>query len=85
MTILCTSILVLDLKLDFMRSHVFDVAPINQSRNVNRWVCKTFMARVASRALMTQDMLISLAPGKKLAVRKGIISAMSHLAKSSPD
>lgn len=33
------------------------------SKNVKRLVCSTFMARVASCASMTQDMLISLAPG----------------------
>ena len=37
------------------------------SRNVNRCVCKTFMARVASRESITHEMLISLAPAKKVA------------------
>jgi hypothetical protein len=32
------------------------------SRNVKRFVCSMFMARVASKASITQDMLISLAP-----------------------
>jgi hypothetical protein len=32
------------------------------SRNVNSWVWRTFIALVASRPSMTQDMLISLAP-----------------------
>lgn len=32
------------------------------SRKVNRWVCNTFIARVASLALITQEILISLAP-----------------------
>lgn len=38
------------------------VASSHQSRNVNKCVCKTFMARVASLASITHDMLISLAP-----------------------
>jgi len=32
------------------------------SRNVNKFVCSMFIARVASYASMTQEMLISLAP-----------------------
>lgn len=35
---------------------------ISYSRNVNRLVCSTFIALVASRASMTHEMLISLAP-----------------------
>lgn len=34
----------------------------NYSRNVNRCVCRTFIALVAFRASMTQEILISLAP-----------------------
>ena len=32
------------------------------SKNVNRFVCSMFIARVASRASITQLILISLAP-----------------------
>jgi len=32
------------------------------SKNVNRFVCTTLRARLASRSSMTQEMLISLAP-----------------------
>ena len=36
----------------------------NHSRNVNKFVCSIFIARSASLSSITQEILISLAPGK---------------------
>lgn len=54
------------------------------SKNVKRLVCKTFMARFASNASTTHEMLISLAPSWQVSFHCRSISVnVTYLAKSS--